>query len=72
MQLGFASRMIPREKLMETAYEIAATMAGKSPIGLQMIQRGHQSESGGIIAGAGPSSGKPEPGIHDNGHAGKQ
>ncbi len=38
MQLGFASRMIPREKLMDTAYEMAATMAGKNPLGLQMTK----------------------------------
>ncbi|MBA4366016.1 MAG: enoyl-CoA hydratase [Desulfobacterium sp.] len=38
MQLGFASRMVPREKLMDTAYEMAATMAGKNPLGLQMTK----------------------------------
>ncbi len=38
MQLGFASRMIPREKLMDTAYEMATTMAGKNPLGLQMTK----------------------------------
>jgi enoyl-CoA hydratase/carnithine racemase len=38
MQLGFASRMIPREKLMDKAYEMAATMAGKNPLGLQMTK----------------------------------
>jgi enoyl-CoA hydratase/carnithine racemase len=38
MQLGFASRLVPREKLMDTAYEMAATMAGKNPLGLQMTK----------------------------------
>jgi enoyl-CoA hydratase/carnithine racemase len=38
MQLGFASRIIPREKLMDMAYEMAATMAGKNPLGLQMTK----------------------------------
>ena len=38
MQLGFASRMVAREKLMDTAYEIANTMASKNPIGLMMTK----------------------------------
>ena len=38
MSLGFASRIVPKEKLMKTAYELASTMAGKSPIGLQMTK----------------------------------
>lgn len=38
MQLGFASQMVPREKLLETAYEIANKMAGKDPLGLHMTK----------------------------------
>ncbi len=38
MDLGFASRIVPREKLMETAYEIARKMAEKNPVGLMMTK----------------------------------
>jgi enoyl-CoA hydratase/carnithine racemase len=38
MQLGFASRMVPRDQLMETAREIAMKMAGKNPLGLKMTK----------------------------------
>jgi len=38
MQLGFASRMVAREKLMDTAFEIAETMVAKSPLGLKMTK----------------------------------
>jgi len=38
MHLGFASRLVPREKLMETAVELANTMAGKNPLGLRMTK----------------------------------
>lgn len=38
MQLGFASQMVPREKLLDTAYEIAQKMAGKNPLGLYMTK----------------------------------
>jgi enoyl-CoA hydratase/carnithine racemase len=35
MHLGFASRMVPKEKLLETAEEIAKTMLQKNPLGLR-------------------------------------
>lgn len=38
MQLGFASRVMPRERLMAEAMAMAATMASKNPIGLQMTK----------------------------------
>jgi len=38
MQLGFASRKVDKEKLLDTAYEIATTMAGKNPMGLIMTK----------------------------------
>ena len=38
MQLGFASRLVPKEKMMETAQELAQTMASKTPLGLRMTK----------------------------------
>ena len=38
MDLGFASRMVEREKLMDTALEIARTMNGKNPAGLRLTK----------------------------------
>ena len=38
MQLGFASRLVPREKMLETAGELAQTMASKTPLGLRMTK----------------------------------
>ncbi len=38
MQLGFASRMVEKDKLMETAAEIAAKMIDKNPLGLKMTK----------------------------------
>jgi enoyl-CoA hydratase/carnithine racemase len=38
MQLGFASRLVPREKMLETAQELAQTMASKTPLGLRMTK----------------------------------
>ncbi len=38
LALGFASRVVPREKLMETAEELAKTMAGKTPLALRMTK----------------------------------
>ncbi len=38
MALGFASRMVPREALMETALELARTMNGKNPMGLRLTK----------------------------------
>jgi len=38
MQLGFASRLVPREKMLETARELAQTMASKTPLGLRMTK----------------------------------
>ena len=38
LTLGFASRVVPREKLMEEAYECARKMTSKSPVGLWMTK----------------------------------
>lgn len=38
MSLGFASRMVERDKLAETAHEIARTMNGKNPAGLRLTK----------------------------------
>lgn len=38
MQLGFASRLVEKEKLMETAEELAAIMVSKTPLGLRMTK----------------------------------
>ena len=38
MQLGFASRLVPKEKMMETARELAQTMTSKTPLGLRMTK----------------------------------
>jgi enoyl-CoA hydratase/carnithine racemase len=37
-ELGFVSRIVEREKLMETAYEIANKMVSKNPVGLWMTK----------------------------------
>ena len=38
MQLGLASRIILKEKLLDTAYEVAGKMVGKSLLGLKMTK----------------------------------
>ena len=38
MQLGFASRLVPKEKMMDTAQELAQVMASKTPLGLRMTK----------------------------------
>ena len=38
IQLGFASRMVEKENLLETAFEIAEKMASKNPLGLKMTK----------------------------------
>ncbi|MCK5696406.1 MAG: enoyl-CoA hydratase/isomerase family protein [Desulfobacula sp.] len=38
MDLGFASRIVPKEKIIETATELAKVMAGKNPLGLRMTK----------------------------------
>jgi enoyl-CoA hydratase/carnithine racemase len=38
MALGFASRRVPKEKLLETAEELARIMVGKNPMGLRMTK----------------------------------
>jgi len=38
MQLGFASRLVPRERLCETARTIAETMTTKNPLGIRMTK----------------------------------
>jgi enoyl-CoA hydratase/carnithine racemase len=37
-KLGFVSRVVPRESLLDTAYDIARTMVSKDPMGLQMTK----------------------------------
>jgi len=38
MNLGFASRMVERDKLLDTALELAGTMNGKNPAGLRLTK----------------------------------
>jgi len=38
MALGLASRVVPREALLETVEELAGILVGKSPMGLQMTK----------------------------------
>jgi enoyl-CoA hydratase/carnithine racemase len=38
MQLGFASRLAERDKLLETALELARTMNSKNPMGLRLTK----------------------------------
>jgi enoyl-CoA hydratase/carnithine racemase len=38
LALGFASRLVPRAKLLETAVDLARTMIGKNPLGLRMTK----------------------------------
>jgi enoyl-CoA hydratase/carnithine racemase len=38
MQLGFASRLVPRERLLETARTIAETITTKNPLGVRMTK----------------------------------
>lgn len=38
MNLGFASRCVPHEKLMETGMELAKTMVSKNPLGLRLTK----------------------------------
>ncbi len=38
LSLGFASRLVPRERLMETAEELARVMAAKTPLALRMTK----------------------------------
>ena len=38
LQLGFASRMVEKAALLEAAYEMAANMAQKNPLGLRMTK----------------------------------
>ncbi len=38
VNLGFASRVVPKEKLIDTASETAEVMTGKNPMGLRMTK----------------------------------
>ena len=38
MSLGFASRLVEKESLLDTAYEIAGKMVEKIPLGLRMTK----------------------------------
>ena len=38
LQLGFASRVVEKEMLVESAFEMAAKMAAKNPLGLRMTK----------------------------------
>jgi len=38
MNLGFASRLVEKEKMMETAEELATIMVGKTPLALRMTK----------------------------------
>lgn len=47
MGLGFASRMVPKDKLLDTAYEIANKMVTKNPMGLLMTKEAINQNLGG-------------------------
>jgi len=38
MALGFASRLVPKANIIETAEELATVMVGKTPLGLRMTK----------------------------------
>jgi len=38
LDLGFASRVVPKGKMMDTAKGLAKTMTGKNPMGLRMTK----------------------------------
>jgi len=38
IKLGFGSRLVPRENLLDTAQELATTMVSKNPLGLRMTK----------------------------------
>ena len=38
MKLGFGSRLVPKEKMIETADEIAKVMMTKNPLGIRMTK----------------------------------
>jgi enoyl-CoA hydratase/carnithine racemase len=38
MNLGFASRVVPADKMMDTAEELASTMVKKNPMGIRMTK----------------------------------
>lgn len=38
MQLGFGSRLVPKDQMLSTARELAQTMASKTPLGLRMTK----------------------------------
>ncbi|MCG8641514.1 MAG: enoyl-CoA hydratase/isomerase family protein [Desulfobacterales bacterium] len=38
MNLGFGSRLVPKEKMLDTAVEMATVMTGKNPMGLRMTK----------------------------------
>lgn len=52
IDLGFASRLVPREQLLATGKELALTMAGKDPLGLRMTKEAINTnlDAGGLAA----------------------
>lgn len=52
IELGFASRLVPREQLLATGKELALTMAGKDPLGLRMTKEAINTnmDAGGLAA----------------------
>jgi enoyl-CoA hydratase/carnithine racemase len=52
MNLGFGSRRVPREKMMETAEALAKTMLEKDPMGLRMTKEALNAsiDAGGLEA----------------------
>lgn len=52
MSLGFASRIVPKEKMLEVAQRLATDMAGKNPLGLRMTKEAinMNMDAGGLEA----------------------
>ncbi len=48
MQLGFASRMVERDKLLDTSFEVARKLVSKSPIGLRMTKEAINASLDGL------------------------
>ena len=38
LELGFASRVVPKDKMIKTAKELAKTMVEKNPMGIRMTK----------------------------------
>ena len=52
MQLGFASRLVPKEDMLPSAMELATTMLSKNPLGIRMTKEAINAniDAGGLEA----------------------